>query len=160
MWLYGWEENSQLLKKERKDWTCSPPCWLLGNYPKNWFLSQLILRMYGNWHNLDARVLLRMKQELGGVLLLHNLQSTHSKYITHIITHQYTTITKSGVQLLSDQKPKKAKLVERKFALFWRPGNRATGTGNSYPKAESPHWQSWARTFIGGGSGLHAEMVH
>lgn len=76
-----------------------------------------LLRMYGNWHNLDARVLLTMKQELGGVLL-HNPQSTHSKYITQIITHQYTTVTKSGVQLLSDQKPKKARLVERKFALF------------------------------------------
>ena len=95
--------------------------------------------MYGNWHNLDARVLLRMKQQLSGVLLLHNLQSTHSKFITRIITHQYTTVTKSGVQLLSDQKPKKAKLVERKFALFWRPGTRAVETGNSYPKAESPH---------------------
>ena len=79
-----------------------------------------------------------MKQELGGVLLLHNLQSTHL-YITHIITHQYTTVTKSGVLLLSDQKPKKSKLVERKFDLFWRPGTRVVGTGNSYPKAESPH---------------------
>ena len=96
-----------------------------------------LLRMYGNWHNLDARVLLTMKQELGGVLL-HNPQSIHSKYVTHIIIHQYTIVTKCGVQLLSDQKPKKNKVGGKKVCFIWRPGTRLVGTGNSYPKAESP----------------------
>lgn len=94
--------------------------------------------MYGNWHNLDARVLLRMKQQLSGVLLLHNLQSTHSKFITRIITHQYTTVTKRGSTCCLIKSQKKSKVGGKKVCLFWRPGTRAVETGNSYPKAESP----------------------
>ena len=69
----------------------------------------------------------------------------------------HRSVTASGVQLLTAQKPiNRQGWWKGKFALFWMP---ATGGGHL-----SKGWicitdNQWARAFIDGGTGLHVETA-
>ena len=79
----------------------------------------------------------------------------------HCVFERFShAVTKSGVQQLGSLKPiKRQGWWKGKFALFRRPMGRGGGK-DCWPKADFPPTNDlWARVFIGGGRGLHAETA-
>ena len=77
--------------------------------------------------------------------LWENSGSQQLQYV-YSFAPNYTAVTESGVQLLASQKPVKRQVGGKESLLYfgcWQPVGRA----DSYPKADSPHWQSVGKSF-------------
>ena len=88
------------------------------------------------------------------------LPSQHNGQTTSFFVTWIRIITKSGVQLLTAQKPiKRQGWWKGKFALFWMLATGGGGGQTPVQRPTPPSYNQWARAFMGWGRGLHAETV-